>query len=984
MPLTTLASVARHRSSPLTGPQSGPHFGPVAGLFAVLVLGSASMVMSGPVHADDDVDGAEPAVVVVSPEAAAVPLQADGWSATVARVADSVVSLKLSQLRDFDDSRQGGSTATGFVVDAERGIVLTNRHVVGSGPIRLSATFQNQERVDAVPLYRDPIHDYAFIRFDPDALRFARPESLSLRPDKVRTGMDIRVIGSDGGEQLSILPGTIARLDREVPSYGRYGYNDFNTFYLQAASGTSGGSSGSPVIDLDGDVVALNAAANSRTASSFFLPLPRIVSALEKLRAGESIPRGGLQTIFSHQPFRELSRLGLDTATEQRVREQPGTSSGMLIVQQVIPGGVADQILQAGDILVSINDTLITEFISLEALLDEHIGQTLPIEVIRQGQAKTLEASVADLHAIAPGRFIELGDAVLQDMSIQHARAMNMAQSGVVVMRPGYFFTRAGVAPGSVINAVDGAPMTGLDDFLDAVRNSPEGERMLVTYVVPGREFSVEVAQLEIDDRWFGHRSCERVDDVRFWDCEQVELTRQPPVEDMRSALVPTYRDPLLNRVAPSMVQVDFHIPFSTDNVYARHFKGVGLIVDREQGLVAVDRNTVPIGMGEAEITFFGSQVVAGNVVFLHPRHNVALLKFDPEVLGDAEFEPLELASYQDHAPESLTMVGYRNDGTFRLHPVDDLSRVTIGFPSPRLPRFQQSALDVYSLPNVPPSLGGPLVDADGRVHAYFMSFAYESDREIQQAEFAMPSYVIAEALRLYRADQPWMSLDLRLNYQPLALARQRGLPDEWLARYLDLPADARRVLYVDQVVPGTDAAMQVAAGDVLLAIDGELVSNLFLTEQLSQAEQVTLSLLRRGSVIEVDVAPGAVDALGTHRIVSWAGAIFQEPHVDIGYAKGVDFPGVYIADTHDGSPALWDELYRNRFVAGVDGQPVESLDDFITLISDKQQDEVTRLTTISMSGRNSIVTVEPEYNFWPTFEIVREDGDWRRIDHDH
>jgi len=177
------------------------------------------------------------------------------------------------------------------------------------------------------------------------------------------------------------------------------------------------------------------------------------------------------------------------------------------------------------------------------------------------------------------------------------------------------------------------------------------------------------------------------------------------------------------------------------------------------------------------------------------------------------------------------------------------------------------------------------------------MSFAYESDREIQQAEFAMPSYVIAEALRLYRADQPWMSLDLRLNYQPLALARQRGLPDEWLARYLDLPADARRVLYVDQVVPGTDAAMQVAAGDVLLAIDGELVSNLFLTEQLSQAEQVTLSLLRRGSVIEVDVAPGAVDALGTHRIVSWAGAIFQEPHV---------------------------------------------------------------------------------------FEIVREDGDWRRIDHDH
>ena len=82
----------------------------------------------------------------------------DSWAETVSRTANSVVSLQLSQLRTFDDTPQGGSNATGFVVDAERGIVLTNRHVVGSGPIRLSATFQNQERVDAVPLYLSLIH----------------------------------------------------------------------------------------------------------------------------------------------------------------------------------------------------------------------------------------------------------------------------------------------------------------------------------------------------------------------------------------------------------------------------------------------------------------------------------------------------------------------------------------------------------------------------------------------------------------------------------------------------------------------------------------------------------------------------------------------------------------------------------------------------------------------------------------------------------
>ena len=902
------------------------------------------------------------------------------WARTVSRAADSVVSLKLSQLREFDGATQGTSSATGFVVDAERGIVLTNRHVVGSGPIRLSATFQNQEQIDAVPLYRDPVHDFAFIRYDPAELRHAAPDALALRPDKVATGMDIRVIGSDGGEQLSILPGTIARLDREAPGYARYGYNDYNTFYFQAASGTSGGSSGSPVIDIDGDAVALNAAANTRTASSFFLPLDRVVRALEGLQGAMPVARGGFQTLFSHHPFRELSRLGLAAAEERRLRERDAATTGLLVVRQVIPGGVADGQLDAGDILLAVAGESVTDFLALESALDEAVGRTLEVEILRLGERRSLEIAVADLHALAPDRLLELGDAVLQEMSMQHARAMNRAQSGVVVADPGYFFTRADVPDGALIVELDGRPIDNLDDVLEALREAEDIGAMRVRYIVPGREFTPELAQVGIAGRWFGHRLCERVDDARFWRCRAVELPEPAAAEvPPGGPRVPSFEDPLLARVAPAMVKVDFHIPHPVDNVYARHFAGVGIVVDARRGLVAVDRNTVPIALGDAELTFFGSYPLEAKVAFLHPHHNIALLAYDPAALGGAEIEPLALAPPGSAVPETLTMVGLRADGTFRRARLDAPSRLTLDLPTPGLARFQQAPLDVYRIADVPPSLGGPLVDAEGTVHALYMSFAHEEGREMRQSEWAMPAAVLHESLALQRSGERYRSLDLTLAYRPLADARRLGLPDEWLARYGELAADARRVLYVSRTVPGGEVAEHVEAGDILLAIDGVLVSDLLEAERLAQREQLVLTVLRGGEVWEVAVAPSRRDALGTGRLVSWAGALFQAPHGEIARLKGVEVEGVYVADSVDGSPAMWDGLWRNRFVVAVDGEPVADLDAFVERVEGKGQDEITRLSVVSMSGRRSIVAVQPEYHFWPTFELRRGEDGWRR-----
>src|SRR5579863_3408613 len=712
-------------------------------------------------------------------QAAAVEESPD-WAVTLERIASSVVSIEVDATRAFDTEWNTSAQATGFVVDAERGLILTNRHVVTPGPVTAESTCLNREEVQLYPVYRDPVHDFGLYHYDPSKLHFIRPKALPLYPEGAKVGTEIRVIGNNAGEQLSILAGTLARLDRDAPVYGLYKYNDFNTFYLQAASGTSGGSSGSPVVDIRGRVIALNAGGANGAASSFYLPLGRVRRALELIQQGKPVTRGTLSTDFSYTPYDELERLGLTATTESAVRGAFPLYTGMLVVTEVLPGSASENVLEPGDILVRVNGRYVTQFEPLDEVLDSSVGGRVQLDLERGGKALSATLPVGDLHGITPSAYAEVGDSVLNTLSYQQARQFNVPVRGVYIANPGYVFTAAGIPRGAVITMMDAKRVDTLADVERQVAQLGDGDRTTIRYITIDDPNSSQLRSIRMDRRWFPAHHCERNDRDGLWDCHDLPSGPAPRALKVSSTEFPKFKDPRLEVLAPSLAMVTFDMPYSLSGITERNYHGTGLIVDAQRGLVVVDRNTVPVAVGDVTVTFAGTVQVPGRVVYIHPQHNLAVVAYDPALIGNTPVRAAKLVPGELAAGEPVWVVGLGADSEMHSRSTQIASIDPLELPLSRTMRFRDSNLETAQLVNPPLDFDGVLSDKAGNVLGLWSSFAYENGRELAQDNRGVPIDLVADMLARVRDDRPLHSLEAEFIVAPLANARDLGLLEAW------------------------------------------------------------------------------------------------------------------------------------------------------------------------------------------------------------
>jgi len=904
------------------------------------------------------------------------------WEETLEEAVPAVVAIRSAAPRSFDTDKARTSSATGFVVDAERGIILTNRHVVTPGPVVAEAVFLDHEEVQLQAIYRDPVHDYGFFRFDPGQVRFMETVELALHPDGAHVGAEIRVIGNDAGEKLSILEGTIARLDREAPNYGRGRYNDFNTFYYQAASGTSGGSSGSPVVDLQGRVVALNAGSNRKSASSFYLPLHRIARALELIQQGKPVTRGTLQTIFEHKSYDELTRLGLQAETEATVREAFEDGIGMLVVQQTVPGGPGHRTLEPGDVLLRAEGELLIDFLPLEALLDERVGQTVKLEVARGGELLELELAVQDLHSVSPSSYLEVGSAVLNNLSYQIARTRSVPAQGVYVASSGYMLDRAGIPRGSVILGVGDEPVSTIEELERVLSKLPDGAEVPFRFYALTEPRRVQFKVVEIDRRWHPMQRCVRDDSDGTWPCTPSPAPPPAAVQEALSLVHPPTDNPVARKLAPSLVYVEHSIPYKIDGVHGEAFSGTGLVVDAERGLLVVDRNTVPVGLGDVKLTFGGSVELPGRIEWLHPIHNFAVVRYDPGLLEGSAMRSARLCGKPLDPESAAWIVGLTGSMVPRAQESKVTSVEPLTFPKTDPPRYQASNVDVVVMADQGGVPGGVLTDRSGCVRALWASYSFQRGKDQASVFAGLPIVEVLDVLEALRAGERPVVRDLGVGVASRSLsdARSLGLPDSRVAARARVGGSRPGVLMVTRRTAGSPGSEVLQEGDLILQAAGQTVYSMRDLQVAAQSGAVVLEVLRDRQLVQLDVAAQELGSSETDRAVLWAGLLLQAPHRALAVQQGVEPDGVYISLWWKGSPAARYRIRATHRILEVDGQPTPDLDSFLAAVDGKQNGASVRVRTIDLAGQIAAKTLKLDTSFWPTSELRWESEGWVRV----
>jgi Do/DeqQ family serine protease len=330
---------------------------------------------------------------------APIPAGVDTVAPVVARITPGVVGISVKgevreqnpllqdpMFRRFFDIPGGGqiereteATGSGVIVDAARGYVLTNNHVVEHAT-DIEVTLKDNRRFRARLIGRDPATDIAVLQI-PAVHLTAVPMGNSAN---LRVGDFVLAVGNPFGLGQTVTSGIVSALGRS--GLGIEGYEDF----IQTDASINPGNSGGPLVNLEGQIVGINTAilapSGGNVGIGFAVPINMARDVMGQLIRHGVVRRGRIG-------------VAIQDLTPSLARALGTVRTGGAVIARVVPGSPAQRAgLKPSDLIVAVDGAPINNASELKNRVGmSQIGATVALTVERNGVDRTVDVRIAQL-----------------------------------------------------------------------------------------------------------------------------------------------------------------------------------------------------------------------------------------------------------------------------------------------------------------------------------------------------------------------------------------------------------------------------------------------------------------------------------------------------------------------------------------------------------------------------------------------------------
>ena len=338
---------------------------------------------------------------------------------------------------------------SGVIIDADKGYVVTNNHVVDNAS-EITVTLTDGRELKAKKLGADAQSDIALLKIEPEKL-VALPLADS---DKVRVGDFVVAIGNPFGLSQTVTSGIVSALGRSGLNIG--GLENF----IQTDAAINRGNSGGALISLRGELVGINTAIfgpnGGNVGICFAIPSNMMKSLVDQIIEYGEVRRG------------LLGILGQDVDSGLAEAMNLNVSKGAF-VSEVSPDSAAEKGgIQAGDIITDMNGVAVTSFQELRAKVgSKGAGSKIKLGLLRKGKKISVDVVLGDAtQAVVAAKEIH---PALEGATLTNGKT-KQGDAGVVISE------LVARSPAAIIGLQDGDVIIGVNrqkvDNVTALRNS--------------------------------------------------------------------------------------------------------------------------------------------------------------------------------------------------------------------------------------------------------------------------------------------------------------------------------------------------------------------------------------------------------------------------------------------------------------------------------------------------------------------------------